>query len=353
MFRVQFDKREVISSRLELQYSLLAITIALVLGGIFIAINKVNPFEAYWQIIKSTLGSPYGFSETIIKTIPLILTGLAVSVALNNKIWNIGAEGQLYFGAFVATAFILYVQPLPRFLELSIAVCLGIIGGAFWAAIPAFLKTVFRINEVITTLLLNYVALSIIDYFVFGPWKGADNFPYTATFPIQAQFPGLGLGRVHLGLIIAFILVLLIYFIFKYTTFGYKVRLSGSSLEAGKYAGVSVNKTIFLVFLISGGLAGLAGVNEICGIQHQLHHQISSGYGFTGIIVAWLARSNPFIVILVAFFLSLLITGSEILQISMGLPASVGTILQSLILFSILGCELFKNYNVKFSRTKK
>lgn len=344
--KVQFDKRESTDSRVEAGYTFLAIILALLLGGIFIAFNKVNPFDAYIQIFRSVLGTSYGFSETLVKMIPLILTGLSVAIALNNKIWNIGAEGQLYMGAFFATGFIMFTKPLPYPLEILTIIIIGAIGGAFWALIPALLKVKFKINEVITTLLLNYVALSITDYFVFGPWKGKDNFPYTPEFPANTHFLSLPFGRLHIGIIIAIVLVVIVYILFKYHPWGYEVRLTGSSLDAGRYAGIPINRTIFLVFLLSGAFAGIAGVNQICGTEFKFHHFISSGYGFTGIIVAWLAKSNPFIIIFFAFFLSILLTGTEILQITMGLPASVGTILQGLILFCILASELFRNYRV-------
>ncbi len=350
MFKIKLEQKKRVSSREELVITLTAIAIALVLAGIFIAFNGVNPFEAFWKVVTSALGSPYGISETIVKSIPLIFTGLAVAIALNSKLWNIGAEGQLFFGATFATAFIMYGPVLPKPLELTVIIILGAVGGALWASIPALLKIKFKMNEVISTLLLNYVAINIADYFLFGPWKGKDNFPYTPEFPEQARMHRLGLGRVHLGLIIALVLVVLLFIILYYTKIGYKLRLTGSSLKAAKYAGINIKSTMFLVFLISGALAGLAGVAQISGIEYKLHQHISSGYGYTGIIVAWLARSNPFIIVIFALFLSVLLKGADSLQIAMHLPAAVGVVTQSLILFAILGSELFKNFNVKFIR---
>ena len=209
-----------------------------------------------------------------------------------------------------------------------------------------------QLYDVISTLLLNYVAINIADYFLFGPWKGKDNFPYTPIFPEEARFDRIGFGRVHIGLFIALVLVVLLYIMLYNTKTGYKLRLTGSSLKAAKYAGININKTMFIVFLMSGALAGLAGVGQICGIEYKLHQHISTGYGYTGIIVAWLARSNPFIIVIFAIFLSILLKGADSLQIAMRLPAAVGTVMQALILFAILGSELFKNYNVKLIRGK-
>ncbi|MBT3168794.1 MAG: ABC transporter permease [Candidatus Cloacimonetes bacterium] len=352
MFRIKLEQKERVSKQQELIINLYAIAFALILSGIFIALNGANPFVAFWKILTSVFGSRYGFSETLVKSIPLIFTGLSVAIALNSKIWNIGAEGQLFFGAIFATAFVIYGPVLPRPLMLTIMVLLGMIGGAVWAAIPALLKIKFKMNEVISTLLLNYVAINIADYFLFGAWKGKDNFPYTPEFPLEAKFPRLNFGRVHFGFIIAILLVILLYIIIYHTRMGYKLRLTGSSLKAAKYAGIEIKKMMFLVFLISGALAGLAGVGQICGIEYKLHQHISNGYGYTGIIVAWLARSNPFVIVFFAFFLSILLKGVDSLQIVMHLPAAVGVIIQSLILFAILGGELFKNYNVQILRRK-
>jgi len=221
------------------------------------------------------------------------------------------------------------------------------LGGALWALIPAFLKIRFSVNEVITSLLMNYVALNIVDYFVYGPWLGPDNFPKTRIFPVNAQLPQIGFGRLHSGLFLLIIFVILTYVVLKYTPYGFKVRIIGSSAKAGHYAGFNVKRIIFSVFLLSGALAGVAGMIDLCGLQYRLLNTFSADYGYTGIIVAWLSKSNPFIICFFAFFLSVIITGAEIIQISLGLPASIGTILQALILFSILGAELFKNYKVK------
>lgn len=352
MLKIKLEQKERVSKREDLIITLTSIGIALVLAGIFIAFNGVNPFLALWKVVTSSLGSAYGISETLVKSIPLIFTGLSVALALNSKLWNIGAEGQLFFGATLATAFVIYGPVLPKPLELTILVILASVGGALWAAIPALLKIKFKMNEVISTLLLNYVAINIADYFLFGPWKGKDNFPYTPEFPPEARFSRIGFGRVHTGLILALVLVVLLYILIYHTKSGYKLRLTGSSLKAAKYAGINIKKMMFSVFLLSGALAGLAGVSQVSGIEYKLHQQISTGYGYTGIIVAWLARTNPFVVVIFAIFLSILLKGADSLQIAMHLPASVGIVMQALILFAILGSELFKNYNVKFIRGK-
>lgn len=350
MIKVRLKERKQISTQKEFFITIVSITVALIISGLFILFNGVNPITAFMKVLSSTLGSSYGFSETLLKAIPLIFTGLAVAVGLNSKIWNIGAEGQLFFGATLATGFVMYGPTLSRPLELTVLISLGVIGGAFWASIPALLKIRFKMNEVISTLLLNYVAINITQYFLFGPWKGKDNFPYTAKFPIQAQLPQIGYGRVHFGLIIALVLVIILFIVIYYTKIGYRLRLTGSSLKAAKYAGIDIKKMMFSIFLVSGGLAGIAGVSQICGVEFRLHEHISQGYGYSGIIVAWLAKSNPFIIVVFALFLSILLKGADSLQISMHLPAAVGVVTQSLILFAILGGELFKRYKISLER---
>jgi simple sugar transport system permease protein len=348
MYKVILEKRALPSKLRNFLTTLGAIIAALILGGIFISINGVNPFLAYGKIFLRVICSSYGLSEALVKMIPLIFTGLAVAVALENKVWNIGAEGQYLMGAFFVTAYVLHGPQLPAIINIPIIILISIIGGALWSLIPAFLKVKYVINEVITSLLMNYVALNIVDYFVYGPWLGPDNFPKTKLFPTTAQLPQIGFGRLHTGLFLALFCVILIYIVLKYSKFGYRIRLIGSSSKAGNYAGFHVNNTKFIVFLISGALAGIAGMNDLCGLQHRLLNTFSAGYGYTGIIVAWLSKSNPFIICFFAFFLSVIITGAEIIQISMGLPQSIGIILQGLLLFSILGAELFKNYKIKF-----
>ncbi len=347
MYKVVLEKRAIITTSRSVITTLFAILTALILGAVFIQINGVNPLLAYGKIISRVIGSSYGLSEALVKMIPLIFTGLSVAIALENKVWNIGAEGQYLFGAFLATAYIMHLPQLPHFINILVIILISALGGAMWAFIPAILKIKLSVNEVITTLLMNYIALNIVDYFVYGPWLGPDNFPKTKIFPSNALLPSIGFGRLHSGIYLAFVFVFAIFFLFKYTRLGYKIRLVGSSSKAGIYAGVNVSFISFTVFLISGALAGIAGMTDLCGLQHRLLNTFASGYGYTGIIVAWLSKSNPFVICLFAFFLSVIITGAEIIQISMSLPASIGIILQALILFSILGAELFKNYKIK------
>ncbi len=349
MYRVILEQKERVSKNRELLYNLIAILVALLLSGIVLAFYGFNPFTSIGGMFKTTFGSAFGFSDTIIKTIPLIFTGLSVAIALNSKVWNVGAEGQLYIGALFATCFALYLPTFPRIVEIPLILLASMIGGALWAFFPAFLKMKFKMNEVISTLLLNYVAISIVEYFVYGPMKRQDNFPYSEDIPQEAMFSKIGFQNVHIGIIIALLLVVILYYVLKHTRFGYELRIIGSSIKAANYAGINYDRMMLFVFLLSGAFAGLAGANQISGIEHKLHSHISSDLGYTGIIVAWLARSNPFIIVAFAFFMSSLIIGSEALEFE-GVPVAIGKVMQSLILFCILGSELFKNYKIKVKR---
>ncbi|OQY38108.1 MAG: hypothetical protein B6226_04135 [Candidatus Cloacimonetes bacterium 4572_65] len=349
MYKIILEQKERVSKNRELVYNIIAIIVALIISGIVLAMNGYNPFSAFAGMFQTTFGSTFGLTETVVKTIPLIFTGLSVAIALNSKVWNVGAEGQLYIGALWASWFALYMPTMPKIIGIPLILIASMMGGAIWAFIPALLKMKFKMNEVISTLLMNYVAISILNYFVYGPMKRSDNFPYSEDFPKEAIFSKIGSSNIHIGLIFAIALVLILFYVLKYTKFGYELRVIGSSIKAAKYAGINYEKTMLFVFLLSGAFAGLAGANQVCGIEHKLHTHISDSLGYTGIIVAWLARSNPFIIVGFAFFMSSLLIGSESLQYE-GIPVSIGKLMQSFILFSILGSELFKNYKIKIKR---
>jgi len=353
MVKLKLVQKERVNAKMDVGISIIAICIAFILCGIIVAIKGVNPLEALWVSIDTTLLTGYGISEVLVKATPLIFCGLAVGIALTSKVWNIGAEGQLYMGGLFATAVVMHLPTMPTFIQLTVMMIAGGIGGAFWAFIPAVLKIRYKVDEIITTLLLNYVAIYLVDHLIFGIWKNEDNYPFTPEFPVQAHLPLLGFERVHFGIILAIIATIIIFLLMKYSSWGYKVRMTGASTQSAKYSGINVKKIMFSIFLVSGLLAGLAGMSEVAGVQYKLQHQLSMGFGFTGIIVAWLARANPVGIVVYSLFMSAVITGSEMLEMLMELPASMGTIAQGIILFAILGSELFKSYNIKVVEKEK
>jgi simple sugar transport system permease protein len=244
---------------------------------------------------------------------------------------------------------------LPGWLLLALAASVGIAGGVLWGLIPAILKGYVRVNEIITTLMLNYIAILLVEYLFYGPWKDPKGygFPGTAEFPPAVWLPRLPGTRVHLGLLFALLAAVFIWFVLAHTKWGYEVRLIGENPRAATYAGVSVALNTLLIMALSGGLAGLAGMAEVTGIAHRLTKGLTVGYGFTAIIVAWLAQLNPWAVLLVAFLLAGLLVGGDQIQITMKLPASVALILQGAVLFFMLGGEMFKDRRVVIERGPK
>ncbi|MDY7042529.1 MAG: ABC transporter permease, partial [Chloroflexota bacterium] len=226
----------------------------------------------------------------------------------------------------------------------------GFLGGALWGLVPALLKSLFRVNEIIVTLMMNYIAVLWIEYLFYGPWKDPQGygFPGSAQFPKSAWLPRLPGTRLHLGLVFALVAALFIWVILGRTKWGYEIRVIGENPRAASYAGISLVRNIILVMLLSGGLAGLAGMSEVAGISHRLQKGLTVGYGFTAIIVAWLGRLNPWGVLLVAFLLAALLVGGDQIQITMQLPASVALILQGAILFFMLGGAIFTEYRIRW-----
>jgi len=347
--RLGFEKRLSVPKWLNYTVPLLSIITGLLVGAIFLALAGVNPATAYMEMLHGAFGSKYGFSETVVKTIPLILTGLAVAVAFRMLLWNIGAEGQFYMGAIGASWIALTMDNYPAAVVIPMMFVAGFLFGGLWGLIPGVLKAGWDANEIITTLMLNYVAINFCDYLVYGPWKDPNGmgFPLTRPFEETACLPQYFRTRIHGCIFFALIAVVIIYIIMYKSNWGYEIRVIGENIKAARYGGISVIKNILLVMLLSGGLAGLAGMAEVSGIIHRLQHGFSPGYGYTAIIVAWLARLNPFAMTLVAFLFGALLVGGDQLQLSLKLPGSMVGIIQGAILFSVLGGEIFSRYNIK------
>lgn len=328
----------------------LSVLAALLLGALLLLASGQNPLLVYNAMFQGAFGSANGLAETLVKAIPLMLTGLGVSVAFRMLLWNIGAEGQLYMGAIFTTGLALYVMPsAPAILLIPAMIVAGFVGGGLWALIPAALRAYLKVNEIITSLMLNYIAILFSEWLVHGPWKDPKGFgfPGTPPLPDAAALPRIGTTRVHLGLLFGLLAAVAVYIILRRTWWGYEIRVIGENERAARYAGISINRNILLVMALSGGLAGIAGMSEITGIAHQLQRSFSPGYGYTAIIVAWLARLNPWLVVLVSVLFAGLLVGGDQLQISMGLPAAIAPMLQGTILFFLLGGEILTHYRFK------
>lgn len=339
--------------------SVMAIIVALFIGGIVIQLAGGDPLRSYQHIARASFGNLGVFSDTIVKATPLILVGLACTVAFRMKLWNIGAEGQFFMGALGASAVVLI--PLlpaetPRWIFIPVMLVAGFIAGALWGFIPGFLKAKYNVNEIITTLMLNYIALSFVLFFVFAVWSEG-GFQMSPVFPKNAWLPRLtdyaavfkpfrGLTT-HLGLLIALISVVVVWFILYRSRWGYQIRLIGDNPRAAQYAGINISRNIILVMMLSGGLAGLAGMSEITGVVHRLQSAISPGYGFTGIIIAWLAKLNPFAVVIVSIFFGALILAGREIQ-----PSGVPKMIQGIILVCLIASDYFQRYNIRVINTE-
>ncbi|GGF81462.1 ABC transporter permease [Paenibacillus albidus] len=329
---------------------ILSVVLALVLCAIFIAANGMSPITVYERMFRGAFGTAYGFTETMVKAIPLLLCGLGIAVAYRISVWNIGAEGQLTVGAMAATAVTIYCPGLSSFWSILLMLLLGIAAGALWGLMTAVPRTHFGVNELITSLMLNYVALLALDYVVFGPWKDPKgfNFPGSPMFTAAQSLPVLGSTRLHIGLVFGLVAVLIYFLMIRFTRWGYELKLMGANPAAARYAGIHIKRHIIIVMLISGGLAGVAGMAEVSGVTHKLMQGISPGYGYTAIIVAWLAKLNPLGLILTSVLFGGLIVGGYSVQ-TIGLPSSISEMLQGSILFFLIAGEMIHRFRIRRS----
>ncbi len=333
-----------------------AVIVALLIGAVILALAGGNPWVVYTQIARSSFGSLGVFSDTMVKAIPLILVGLACAVAFRMRVWNIGAEGQFYLGAWGASAIVLGLLPMvpslsSPWLIIPLMMVAGMLAGALWGGIPGFLKARFGVNEIISTLMLNYIAVFWNNFFIFAIWN-ENGFPQSPAFPRFAWLPRLtdyarefrvlGGLTTHLGLVFALVAAVLVWMLLKYSRWGYEIRLIGDNPRAAEYAGVPIKRYTVLVMMISGALAGLAGMSEISGVVHRLQGSISPGYGFTGIIVAWLAKLNPFAIILVSILFGALILAGREIQ-----PSGIPRLIQGIVLVCLIASDFLLRYRVR------
>jgi len=326
-----------------------SVVLGLILGGIIMILAGEQPIDVYREMAKGAFVGEYNLSETLVKMTPLFLLGLGVSVAFRMQLWNIGAEGQYVFGSIFATWAAIYgFSERGPWVIIPAMIVAGMIGGALWALIPGVLRGYLGVNETITTLMLNYVAILFSDYLIYGPWKDpmSYGFPGSERFPAASYLPTWGTTRVHLGLLFGFIVMIVLWVVFRRTRWGYEIGITGASERVARYAGMRTARNIVLVLALSGALAGLAGMSDMAGINHQLQRGVAVGYGYTAIIVAWLGRLHPVGIALVAFLLAGLLVGGDQLQTSMGLPSAIAPMLQGVILFCLLGGDFLARYRV-------
>ena len=333
--------------------SALAILIALTLAAVIFSSYGVSPLRAYSVILRGTLFNAQALPEVVRNAIPLLLAGVGLVLAFKALFWNIGAEGQILLGATFATWVALF-SPVPDGLKLPAMFAAGFIGGALWGAIPAILKLRFAVNDVISTLMMNYIALYLVSWLVHGPWKGPEmrGFAFTDAFPAAARIPLIAGTRIHWPtLLLGVVFALGLAFLLNRTRLGFEIRVQGENADAARYAGIDPGRTTLLVMLVAGGAAGLAGVGEVGGIHHRLldPNQISLGFGYAAIIVAWLARGNPVAAIATSLFLGLIFASGDVMRVALQMPARVTDVFNGLILFCLIGTERMLYWRIRWS----
>ncbi len=326
----------------------ISIFVTFLLTSGFVLAYGANPLQAVYYFLLDPLSNSVRLIEVLVKATPLLLTGIAVAFAFAGGYWNIGVEGQLYMGATAATAIGLQMHAAPAWVALPLIIVGGFLAGMAWATLPALMKVKLKIDEVVTTLLLNYVAIFFVSALLNGPWRDPiSQWPQSPEIAASAIFPKLiPRSRLHLGFILAIVIIICVWFILSRTSFGLKMKAVGYNLEAARFSGIRVDRTMLIVALTSGGIGGLAGASEVAGIHFHLIDAISPGYGYTGIIIATLGALNPIGVSLAAVFIGLIDTGSQTVSRALGVPAYLGDVLQATLLLVTLAMLVLQSYRI-------
>ena len=343
---VRIVKKASVSKKKETRMRIAAVIFALIAAAIIMALLGYNPFDIYAKMIEGSLMSGYRLKETLNKAIPLAILSLGIAVAFQMKFWNIGAEGQFYMGAFGASVIAFSFPDLPMPILLILMGACSVLFGGLWAMIPAVLKTKFSTSETLVTLMLNYIATIWISYLQYGPWKDPEalGFPKIAPFSDNAVLPSL--FGVHIGWIITLVLAVFVFFLIKKSKLGYEISVLGESEMTAKYAGMNVFKVVVIAIFISGGICGIAGMVQASAIEKSLSDQLSGGLGFTAVITTWLAKLSAPMILVVSFLFAMLLQGGAFLQSALKIPSSVGSVLQAVIIFFVLGSEFFLRYKI-------
>lgn len=337
-------------SPLRTQFTILltAVSGALLMGAILLLIVRANPLKAYQAMLFGPFSSIYGMTETLAKATPLLLVGLGIIIAFRSGTLNIGAEGQMMIGALTGTVIALSLPDLPVVLLLPLTLTAGFAGGALYGAIPGALKAYLKVNEILSTIMLNAIAQQLLIFLLRGvlidPTEVAygTGFPQTKQLPEAAWLPRLlPQTRLHFGLILAILLAIGVYFFLWRTVFGYRLRAVGAGPQAARYSGIQVETHLLSAMILSGGFAGLAGISEVLGIHHRLLDGVTAGYGFTGIVAALFGRLHPLGVIPASILFGALMLGADMMQRAVAIPASIVITIQGLMVLFVVGSDIF------------
>jgi len=321
---------------------------ALAIAGIFLALLKTDPLGAYLTLIDGALGSTFGITQTLVKATPLLLVGLGICIAFRANVINIGAEGQIIMGALAGAAIPLSLPDLPGLILIPAACLGGFLAGGIWGFIPGILKARLRVNEILSTIMMNAIALQFMNFLLQGPLMDPENvkrgtfLAQSARLPQQVWLPRLvPQTLLHAGLILAIVLAVLVYVFLWRTTIGYQIRAVGLSPEASRYSGIDVGRNVALSMALAGGFAGLAGVIEVIGVQHRLMEGLTSGYGFTGIVAALLGGLHPLGLLPASAFFGGLLVGADKMQRAVQIPSSLVTAILGMIVLVVSGAGIW------------
>ncbi len=356
--RIRLVRRLEVSRGTVILVKILSVALALLTASLVFLMYGLDPLTVYSSIFSNAFATQTGLTESIVRMIPLLLVSSGLALVFMTGFWNIGAEGQLLAGAMAAYLAAISLSWLPPLILIPILFVVGFLAGALWGILPAILKARLNVNEVISTLMFYYILYWFFQHLIHGPWEAREKvgqltyggFAHTEVIPKSSQLPLIAGTRIHWPtLVIAITASILVYFLITRTPLGYEMRVVGDNPSAAKAAGISYLKVITLAMVISGGLAGIAGVGELCGIQLRFTPEFLSGYGFSGIITAWLGGINPISLIITNFLYGGLLVGGEYIMINYRLPIGVVDMFNGIILFFVLSGDFFTRYRVKIS----
>ncbi|MAZ82756.1 MAG: ABC transporter permease [Hoeflea sp.] len=334
-----------------LGFTALAIAGAVIFSSILVMLAGANPFNVFGLVIKGAAGTQFALLETLTRATPLIFTGLAVAVAFRARLWNIGAEAQLYIGAVMTVVLGTGAITIPSFGLVPIIMVAAMLAGALVLLGPAILKTRFGVDEVVTTLLLNFIVILFVSLLLEGPLKDPMGlgWPQSKRIIAEAKLPRIITGkRLHYGFVLAIVSAGIVWFIMKKTVLGYEMRAVGHNAEAARFAGIPVNRVIAKTALISGGLAALAGFSEVAGLKGNLTLDLSPGYGYTGIVVAMLAMLNPLGVVLAAIFVAGIFVGADAMSRSANVPSYIAQVMVASALLTMVTAMMLMRYRIRW-----
>lgn len=351
--RLVLEKRPEHSVKMALLSPVIALCLTVIVGGVIFALRGLDPFEALYVYFIEPLTDPWSREQLIAKAAPLVLIGAGLAVCYAANVWNIGAEGQFIVGALLAGMIPVFFTSWQTPEVMVVMLALGVVGGMAWAAIPAMLKTRFSANEILTSLMLVYVAHYLFDWLVRGPWRDPQgfNFPKTVNFDGWQLLPRW--GDIHLGALFALVVALVLAVVMARTLKGFELQVLGAAPRAGRFAGFSGPRSVMFCFLLSGALAGLAGASDVMGTSGQLQTPYSPNYGFVAIIVAFLGRLNPLGVIVAGLLLALSFIGGESVQVSLGISDKIAKVFQGILLFFLLACDTLILYRVRIETARR